>query len=104
MLYFGQKDLSARSESFDEDFLDRLLADRLPPRVQEEKRKVEQVRQAAQQLRATQEFAEQLEVYRQEKKELEVQLEVYVDKGVDDKLQARFLMLMPRLYVPGRTR
>ncbi len=45
-LYFGQKDLSTRSESFDESFLDRLLADRLDAQPQEEERLLEQVQQS----------------------------------------------------------
>jgi hypothetical protein len=86
ILYFGQKDLSARSESFDESFLDKLLADRLDPKPQEEAALVEGVRQAAKQLKDTLEATEKIAALQKEKNELEVQLQVFTDKGVDKKL------------------
>ena len=86
ILYFGQKDLSARSESFDESFLDKLLADRLDPKPQEEAALVEGVRQAAKQLKETLEATEKIAALQKEKNELEVQLQVFTDKGVDKKL------------------
>ncbi len=87
ILYFGQKDLSARSESFDETFLDRLLSERLDAKPQEEQRLKESVRQAARQLNETLDASEKLSSLQREKSELEVQLQVYIDKGVDKKLQ-----------------
>jgi hypothetical protein len=86
ILYFGQKDLSARSESFDESFLDKLLADRLDPKPQEEAALIEAVRQAARQLKETLEATEKIAALQKEKNELEVQLQVFTDKGVDKKL------------------
>ena len=86
ILYFGQKDLSARSESFDESFLDQLLADRIDPRRQEEAALIEGVRQAARQLKETLEATEQMAALQKEKNELDVQLQVFTDKGVDKKL------------------
>lgn len=86
ILYFGQKDLSARSESFDESFLDKLLADRLDPKPQEEAALIEGVRQAAKQLKETLEATEKIAALQKEKNELEVQLQVFTDKGVDKKL------------------
>lgn len=86
ILYFGQKDLSARSESFDENFLEKLLADRLRPQPQEEARLIEGVRQAAKLLKETMETTEKIAALQKEKNELEVQLQVFVDKGVDKKL------------------
>lgn len=86
ILYFGQKDLSARSESFDENFLDKLLADRLDPMLQEEAALIEGVRQAAKQLKETLEATEKIAALQKEKNELEVQLQVFTDKGVDKKL------------------
>lgn len=86
ILYFGQKDLSARSESFDESFLDKLLADRLDPKPQEEAALIEGVRQAAKQLKETLEATEKIASLQKEKNELEVQLQVFTDKGVDKKL------------------
>lgn len=86
VLYFGQKDLSARSESFDESFLDQLLADRIDPKRQEEAALMEGVRQAARQLKDTLEATEQMAALQKEKNELEVQLQVFTDKGVDKKL------------------
>lgn len=86
ILYFGQKDLSARSESFDENFLDKLLADRLDPKLQEEAALIEGVRQAAKQLKETLEATEKIAALQKEKNELEVQLQVFTDKGVDKKL------------------
>ena len=86
ILYFGQKDLSARSESFDESFLDKLLADRLDPKPQEEAALIEGVRQAARQLKETLEATEKIAALQKEKNELEVQLQVFKDKGVDKKL------------------
>lgn len=86
ILYFGQKDLSARSESFDESFLDKLLADRLDPKPQEEAALIEGVRQAARQLKETLEATEKIAALQKEKNELEVQLQVFTDKGVDKKL------------------
>lgn len=86
ILYFGQKDLSARSESFDESFLDQLLADRIDPKRQEESALIEAVRQAARQLKDTLETTEQMTALQKEKNELEVQLQVFTDKGVDQKL------------------
>ncbi|MCP5487164.1 MAG: histidinol-phosphatase [Verrucomicrobia bacterium] len=86
ILYFGQKDLSTRSESFDESFLDKLLADRLDPKPQEEAALVEGVRQAARQLKETLDATEKIAALQKEKNELEVQLQVFTDKGVDKKL------------------
>lgn len=86
ILYFGQKDLSARSESFDESFLDKLLADRLDPKPQEEAMLIEGVRQAAKQLKETLEATEKIAALQKEKNELEVQLQVFTAKGVDKKL------------------
>lgn len=84
--YFGQKDLSARSEAFDENFLDQLLADRLNPKPQDEAALIEGVRQAAKQLKETLEATEKIAALQKEKNELEVQLQVFTDKGVDEKL------------------
>lgn len=86
ILYFGQKDLSTRSESFDESFLDKLLADRLDPKPQEEAALIEGVRQAARQLQETLEATEKIAALQKEKNELEAQLQVFTDKGVDKKL------------------
>jgi hypothetical protein len=86
ILYFGQKDLSTRSESFDESFLDKLLADRVDPKPQEEASLIEGVRQAARQLKETLETAEKIAGLEKEKNELEVLLQVFTDKGVDKKL------------------
>lgn len=86
ILYFGQKDLSTRSESFDESFLDKLLADRLDPKPQEEAALIEGVRQAARQLKETLEATEKIAALQKEKNELEVQLQVFTDKGLDKKL------------------
>ncbi|GAA5135188.1 hypothetical protein GCM10023213_08040 [Prosthecobacter algae] len=86
ILYFGQKDLSARSESFDESFLDKMLADRLDPKLQEEATLIEGVRQTAKQLKETLEATEKIAALQKEKNELEVQLQVFTDKGVDKKL------------------
>lgn len=86
ILYFGQKDLSTRSESFDESFLDKLLADRLDPKPQEEAALVEGVRQAARQLKETLEATEKIAALQKEKNELDAQLQVFADKGVDKKL------------------
>jgi chromosome segregation protein len=86
ILYFGQKDLSARSESFDESFLDKLLADRLDPKPQEEAMLIEGVRQAARQLKETLEATEKIAALQKEKNELEVYLNIFTDKGVDKKL------------------
>ena len=86
ILYFGQKDLSTRSESFDESFLDKLLADRLDPKPQEEAAHIEGVRQAARQLKETLEATEKIAALQKEKNELDAQLQVFTDKGVDKKL------------------
>ncbi len=86
ILYFGQKDLSTRSESFDESFLDKLLADRLDPKLQEEAALVEGVRQAARQLKETLDATEKIAALQKEKNELDAQLQVFTDKGVDKKL------------------
>jgi len=87
VLYFGQKDLSARSESFDESFLDKLLADRLDAKAQEEVALVDAVRQAARQLKETLEASEKIAALQKEKNELDVQLQVFAEKGVDKKLE-----------------
>lgn len=86
ILYFGQKDLSARSESFDESFLDKLLADRLDPKPQEEAALIEGVRQASRQLKETLDATEKIAALQKEKNELDAQLQVFTDKGVDKKL------------------
>lgn len=86
VLYFGQKDLAARYESFDESLLDKLLADRLDPKPQEEAVLVEAVRRAARQLKETLEATEKLGELQRERNLLEAQLQVFVDKGVDQKL------------------
>jgi predicted ATPase len=86
ILYFGQKDLSTRSESFDESFLDKLLADRLDPKQQEEAALIEGVRQAARQLKETLESTEKIAAFQKEKNELEVYLKVFTEKGVDKNL------------------
>jgi len=86
ILYFGQKDLSARSETFDESFLDKLLTDRLDPKPQEEAALVEGVRQAARQLKETLDATEKIAALLKEKNELDAQLQVFTAKGVDKKL------------------
>lgn len=87
ILYFGQKDLSTRSESFDEAFLEKLLLDRIDPMRNIEATLQESVRLAARKLKDALELSEKLEAYRKEKTELEVQLQVYVEKGIDKKLE-----------------
>lgn len=86
-LYFGQKDLSTRSESFDESFLDRLLADRLDAQSQEEERLLEQVQQSVKDLKDTINAAEKITALSKEQNELKVQLQVFVEKGLDKKLE-----------------
>lgn len=87
ILYFGQKDLSTRSESFDESFLDKLLADRFDSKLQEEAGLLEAVHQAVRQLKETLDASEKISALRKEKNELEVQLQVFTEKGVDKKLE-----------------
>lgn len=87
ILYFGQKDLSTRSESFDESFLEKLLADQLDPKSQEEATLKEGVRHAARQLIETLEATEKITELKKEKNVLEVQLQIFKDKGVDKKLE-----------------
>ncbi len=99
ILYFGQKDLSTRSESFDESFLDKLLADRLDPKPQEEAALIEGVRQAARQLKETLEATEKIAALQKEKNELDAQLQVFADKGVDKKLADMTLFDGDRLAV-----
>ena len=101
ILYFGQKDLSTRSESFDESFLDKLLADRLDPKSQEEGRLLESVRQAVRQLKETLEASEKITVAQKEKNELEVQLQIFTDKGVDKKLEEMTLFDTDRQAILG---
>lgn len=101
ILYFGQKDLSTRSEAFDESFLDKLLADRLDAKPQEEGRLLESVRQAARQLKETLEASEKIAVAQKEKNELEVQLQIYTDKGVDKKLEEMTLFDTDRQAILG---
>ena len=101
ILYFGQKDLSTRSESFDESFLDKLLADRLDPKPQEEGRLLESVRQAARQLKETLETSEKIAAFQKEKNELEVQLQIFTDKGVDKKLEEMTLFDTDRQAILG---
>lgn len=91
VLYFGQKDLSSRSESFDEGFLDKLLADRLDPQPQQEAALIEAVRQAARQLKDTLDATEKIATLQQEKNELDAQLHVFTAKGVDQKLTEQTL-------------
>jgi predicted metal-dependent phosphoesterase TrpH len=99
ILYFGQKDLSTRSESFDESFLDKLLADRLDPKPQEEAALIEGVRLAARQLKETLEATEKIAALQKEKNELDAQLQVFADKGVDKKLAEMTLFDGDRLAV-----
>ncbi|HAS81207.1 MAG TPA: histidinol-phosphatase [Verrucomicrobia bacterium] len=99
ILYFGQKDLSTRSEAFDESFLDKLLADRLDPKPQEEAALIEGVRQAARQLKETLEATEKIAALQKEKNELDAQLQVFADKGVDKKLAEMTLFDGDRLAV-----
>lgn len=86
ILYFGQKDLSTRSESFDESFLEKLISDRVDPQRQEEAALIEEVRQAARQLKETLDATDKIAGLTKEKNELEAQLQVFTDKGVDQKL------------------
>ncbi len=99
ILYFGQKDLSTRSESFDESFLDKLLADRLDPKPQEEAALIEGVRQAARQLKETLEATEKIAALQKEKNELDALLQVFADKGVDKKLAEMTLFDSDRLAI-----
>lgn len=99
ILYFGQKDLSTRSEAFDESFLDKLLADRLDPKRQDEAALIEGVRQAARQLKETLEATEKIAALQKEKNELDAQLQVFTDKGVDKKLAEMTLFDGDRLAV-----
>jgi len=99
ILYFGQKDLSTRSESFDESFLDKLLNDRIDPQPQEEAALIEGVRQAARQLKETLEATEKIAALQKEKNELDAQLQVFADKGVDKKLADMTLFDGDRLAI-----
>lgn len=99
ILYFGQKDLSTRSESFDESFLDKLLNDRIDPQPQEEATLIEGVRQAARQLKETLEATEKIAALQKEKNELDAQLQVFADKGVDKKLADMTLFDGDRLAI-----
>jgi len=101
ILYFGQKDLSTRSESFDESFLDRLLADRLDSKPQEEEGLKEGIRQAAHQLKETIDASEKIAAIQKEKNELEVQLQIYTEKGVDKKLEEMTLFDADRQAILG---
>lgn len=101
ILYFGQKDLSTRSESFDEGFLDKLLSDRFDTKPQEKGRLIESVRQAARQLKETLAASEKIAAVRKEKNELEVQLQIYTDKGVDKKLEEMTLFDTDRQAILG---
>ncbi|MCK7480113.1 MAG: hypothetical protein M0C28_24695 [Candidatus Moduliflexus flocculans] len=93
--------LSTRSESFDGSFLDKLLADRLDAKPQEEGRLLESVRQAARQLKETLETSEKIAVAQKEKNELDVQLQIYTDKGVDKKLEEMTLFDTDRQAILG---
>jgi predicted ATPase len=86
MMYFGQKDLSARSESFDGGFLDKLLADRVSQCEEEEDALIESVREAVVKLKDVMEASSDLEGLRKEEAELKVSLKIYEDKGVGRKL------------------
>jgi len=99
ILYFGQKDLSTRSEAFDESFLDKLLADRLDPKRQDEAALIEGVSQAARQLKETLEATEKIAALQKEKNELDALLQVFTDKGVDKKLAEMTLFDGDRLAV-----
>ena len=99
ILYFGQKDLSTRSEAFDESFLDKLLADRLDPKPQEEAALIEGVRQVARQLKETLEATNKIALLQKEKNELDAQLQVFADKGVDKKLAEMTLFDGDRLAI-----
>jgi len=99
ILYFGQKDLSTRSESFDESFLDKLLNDRIDPQPQEEAALIEGVRQAARQLKEKLEATEKIAALQKEKNELDAQLQVFADKGVDKKLADMTLFDGDRLAI-----
>ena len=101
ILYFGQKDLSTRSESFDEGFLDKLLADRLDARPHDEDRLLESVRQAARQLREALEATEKIAALKKEMNELEVHLQVYSDRGVDKKLEEMTIFDVDRQAILG---
>lgn len=63
-----------------------MLADRFDPKDQEEVGLIENVRQASRQLKETIEATSKIAGLEKEKNELEVQLQVFTDKGVDKKL------------------
>ncbi len=101
ILYFGQKDLSTRSDSFDENFLGKLLVDRLDSNPQEEESLLESIRQAVSQLNETLAAYERINALKKERNELEVQLQVYVDKKVDKKLEEMTLFDADLLSISG---
>ena len=99
ILYFGQKDLSTRSESFDQSFLDKLLNDRIDPQLQEQAALIEGVRDAARQLKETLEATDKIAALQTEKNVLDTQLQIFADKGVDKKLEDMTLFDGDRLAI-----
>lgn len=86
ILYFGQKDLSTRSELFDEGFLDKLIADRLDMQIEEEESHIEAVRRAVVQLKDAQDASDKFVLLQSERNELEARLQIFTEKGLDKKL------------------
>ncbi len=88
VLYFGQKDLGSRHESFEAEFFARLTGAATADDQHQETQLVQAVRQAVTDYQSVLKAKGLDDEYAQEQERLKHQLAVYAEKGVEDRLSA----------------
>ena len=86
LLYFGQKDLGTRRESFEAEFFAQLTGARTAQDREKEAKLEQKVVQAVADYQAVQKARGLDEEYAQEQERLKHQLAVYAEKGVEERL------------------
>ncbi len=88
-LYFGQKDLSSTDEDSKQDFIDRIIGDKLKTIRNKIIEKKKEVKEAISNLKKVEKVKDSLENEEKKKKDLKYKLEIYEKHGITDKLQKR---------------
>lgn len=88
VLYFGQKDLGNRHESFEAEFYAKLCGAPSAEQRNEEELCVGTVRRAVSEYRSVLRAHEKEDEYAHEEEALKVQLDLYQQRGVEDRLKA----------------
>ena len=88
LLYFGQKDLGTRRESFEAEFFAQLTGARTAQDREQESKLEQKVIQAVADFQAVQKARGLDDEYAQEQERLKHQLAIYADKGVEERLSS----------------